>query len=186
MPLFIYHDDLETGNVLGSHSKINEVGTVYCTKPCFPQNFSSKLQSIIMSDVFYSNDWKQYGNIAVFQYLIKDLNMLRKERIKIFVDGQIIQIYFVTSLIIGDNLRLNNILGFVSSFVNTHWCRICYTDSEKAGAMSREDVSLLRTFNEYEIDVIKIFTCDSGIVNKNIFNSIEGYHCITNLKKNFL
>jgi len=34
LPLFMYFDDFESGNVLGSHSGIHKVGAVYVSIPC--------------------------------------------------------------------------------------------------------------------------------------------------------
>lgn len=82
LPLFGYYDDVVTENSMGSHSKINEVGAVYATIPCLPPNFASKLESIVMSDIFYSNDRKQYGNALIFNSFIADLNQLREEGIE--------------------------------------------------------------------------------------------------------
>lgn len=36
IPLFMFYDDIEVGNTLGSHSGAHKVGAVYFTVPPFP------------------------------------------------------------------------------------------------------------------------------------------------------
>ena len=178
LPLFLFFDDIQTGNSLGSHASSSEVGGVYATIPCLPPNFSSKLQSIIMSDIFLSEDRKNFKNFAVFKRCIDDLNHLRKKGIEILVHNKKIKVYFATALIIGDNLGLNSILGYVSSFTNSVCCRICYASGEKMQSMLSEDTNLLRTELEYEKDVQSKSSSVSGIVEKCIFHALYAYNCI--------
>ena len=78
VPLFGYFNDVETGNSLGSHAKYNEVGSVYATIPYLPPNFASKLDSIILSDIFYSNDRKAYVTLLSLSGLSKKLMIYEK------------------------------------------------------------------------------------------------------------
>ena len=73
-----YFDDVVTGNSLGSHAKNNEVGSVSATIPCLPPNFAFKLDSIVLSDIFYSNDRKAYGNTAIYKRFIEEVNDLQE------------------------------------------------------------------------------------------------------------
>ena len=92
-------------------------------------------------------------NIAVFKHGIDDINHLRKKDIEILVHNEKIKVYFATALIIGDNLGLNFILGYVSSFINSVCCRICYASEKKMQSMLSEDTNLIRTELKYEKDV---------------------------------
>ena len=120
VPLFGYYDDVETGNALGSHASINAVGTVYNIISCLPPTFQSSLQSIIMSDIFYTKDRKRYGTEIVFKQYISELIELEENGIEITVNDTKHRVYFLTSLILGDNLGLNSIFGFTESFAATH------------------------------------------------------------------
>ena len=127
LPLFGYCDDVETGNSLGSHAMNNEVGAVYASIPCLPPHIASKLDSIVLSDIFYSNDRKEYGNAVIFKRFIEEFNELHDNGIEILLKGDTqrkIKVYFITSLILEDNLGMNSILGFTTSFAKTFWCRI--------------------------------------------------------------
>lgn len=91
LPLHIYFDDLEPGNALGSHAGKNQIGCVYYTIPCLPPNFSSKLDSILVSDIFYSQDRKKIGNKLIFQKLISELLELYTFGLEIIVGGENIE-----------------------------------------------------------------------------------------------
>lgn len=62
LPLVGSFDDVECGNTLGSHARKNQLGVVSASIPCFPREFSSKLKSTVLSDVFYSKDRKESEN----------------------------------------------------------------------------------------------------------------------------
>lgn len=181
LPLFAYFDDLELGNALGSHAGINQIGAVYAWIPCLPPWFASKLQSIIYSDIFRSSDRKTFGNFAVFKDFIEDIRDLYENGIEIIVDNITYKIYFITSLILGDNLGVNSIFGFSSSFSNTLFCRLCYVDPERVKHLCEEDESILRTIEQYEKDASdnKNFK-STGVKEKCIFNALNFFHVIKN------
>lgn len=52
MPLFMYFDDYETGNVLGSRTGQHKLGAVYVSVPCLPPYRDSLLSNIF--SCFYS------------------------------------------------------------------------------------------------------------------------------------
>lgn len=180
IPLIVAHDGAEMGNPLGAHAGKNEVGATYATIPCLPPSFSSKLHSIIVTDLFHSSDRKKFGNEKVFQTLINDLNSLRDDGLYITVNGQLKKIYFLTSLIIGDNLGLNGILGFGESFGNSRFCRICYASPEECRIMTKEDLSLLRTVDKYKLDIENIEPEKTGVKCKCFFNNLGDFHVINN------
>lgn len=181
LPLFGYFDDLELGNAMGAHAGINQVGAVYVWIPCLPPWFASKLGSIIYSDIFHSKDRKIHGNQAVFRFFIEDLENLYKKGIQITIDGIDYQIYFITSLILGDNLGINGICGFTCSFSNSLFCRVCYAGPDIVKSLCKEDKSLRRTVDQYEKDASDTNNSkNTGVKEKCIFNVLEGFHVITN------
>lgn len=58
LPLFLFYDNLEVGNALGSHSGDNKFGAVYASIACLPQTIASKLSTIFFSTLFYVKDKK--------------------------------------------------------------------------------------------------------------------------------
>ena len=70
LPLFIYFDEIEVGNALGSHSGRNKLGVIYASIACLPPNIASHLESIILSTFIRTEDLKHCSNEAVFRKLI--------------------------------------------------------------------------------------------------------------------
>lgn len=56
LPLFIYFDDLEVNNPLGSHAGIQKLGVVYWTIPCLPPECQSSIDNIFLTLLFHSSD----------------------------------------------------------------------------------------------------------------------------------
>lgn len=131
LPLCIYYDDIETGDSRGSHAGKRAVGVVEAWIPCEPPSEASKLTSIILALLFLTKHRKMYGNEAVFGPLIKELKTLRTDGITINVNGSSQKVYFMLVLVLGDNLGLNSILGFVESFGLTFFLpnMLCWSNS---------------------------------------------------------
>lgn len=123
--MILYNDDCEVGNALGAHAGSNKIGTIYYSIPCFPPNIASQFDNIFMAMVYYANDRKLYGNWALFETLVKELNYLSRNGIDLVVDGVTHRVYFQLALFSGDNLGLHEILGFVDNFLHGRPCRIC-------------------------------------------------------------
>lgn len=124
-PIFLYFDEYETGNALGSHSGVNKLGAVYISLASMPTECLSKVRNIFLFALFYSKDRVLYGNRAIFQQLIEQLTFLEQQGITVNIGNQEQVIYFKLGLILGDNLGLHSILGLVESFSATCRCRFC-------------------------------------------------------------
>lgn len=61
LPLFVYYDDYESGNSLGSHSGIHKLGAVYCSIACLPPCYQSVLENIYLLGLFHISDLKEFG-----------------------------------------------------------------------------------------------------------------------------
>jgi len=125
LPLFMYFDDFESGNVLGNHSGIHKVGAVYVSVTCIPPNRISVLSNIFLALLFHFSDRVKFGNNVIFNPLINELNYLQETGIEI--DTPVFKgvLYFDLGLIIGDNLGIHSIIGFTESFSSNYSCRIC-------------------------------------------------------------
>ena len=185
-PLVGYFDEIEMGNSLGSRSGNNNLGGFYFNIPCLPPNFSSKLSSILISDLFYSADKNDVGNEAIFKKTIQELNDLRERGIMIMVNNKPQKVYFLTSLITGDNLGLNSIFRFTRSFAKTVCCRICYASAEQWKKMVRENVALLRTKERYQMDIERINTRETGVREECVFNKLINFDVIENCYGDFM
>lgn len=63
------------------------------------------------------------------------------------------KIYFKLGLILGDNLGLHSLLGFVENFNANYCCRFCKMTKIQRSLATVEDKSLLHTYHSYEHDL---------------------------------
>lgn len=181
LPLYVFFDDLELGNPLGSHRGVNKFGAVYVTIPCLPPHIASRLSSIIFSTIFHSSEKKESNNENVFKTLIDELNFLLEEGIIITIGNVAKRIKFQVVLIVGDNLGLNGILGFVESFKAKFCCRICTISADDYSKFTTEDKSKLRNKSNYERDTALNDEGETGIKESCVFNKIRGFHVTENI-----
>jgi len=125
LPIFLFFDDYEVGNPLGSHSGIHKLGAVYFTVPCIPIHLQSSLSNIFLALLFNSSDRQQFGNHIIFRPLINELNYLKDTGIEIESNEFKGNIKFELGLIVGDNLGIHSMTGFVESFSSNYPCRVC-------------------------------------------------------------
>jgi hypothetical protein len=88
--------------------------------------------------------------------------------------------------VLGDNLGLNSILGFVESFSANHYCRICYSHKTSLQKMLFESTEYHRNAENYKLDVLKVNVSETGIRELCIFNEIPNYHVTVNSVCDFM
>lgn len=152
LPLFLYYDDFEVNDPLGSHASIQKLGAVYVTLACLPPELSSTLDNKILTSLFKTEHKKSFGSWAIFKDLIEELNYLETTGINVTVNNEENTIYFTLGLIIGDNLGLHSILGFTESFVATYPCRFCKSTKYECHLQTIQNDNRLRNYENYEID----------------------------------
>ena len=151
-PLFLYFDDFEICNPLGSHAGVHKLGGVYYQVACFPPEVNSLLENIFLCALFHSSDRTEFRNRRIFQKIIDELNFLQTVGIDVKTESGIKRIYFALGLVLGDNLGLNSILGFVECFRVNFSCRLCTLSREEAQLVLFEKSMRYET---YEVDVEK-------------------------------
>lgn len=67
--------------------------------------------------MFESKLFKQFGQVHCLSDVMADLIALEEDGIEIKTAEGIQEVHFVLALVLGDNLGLNNILGFAGSFM---------------------------------------------------------------------
>lgn len=187
-PIFIYYDDAEMGNPLGFHSGIHKMGCIYYTVPALPPEYLSSLENIFPAFIFHSSDRgvNKFDNTKMFSSLIRDLIDLQENGISIIVNSTNITIYFALGLILGDNLGLNSMLGFVESFSANYYCRLCRSHKKKLQLMLTESKESIRDIDNYNLDILKANVSETGIVENSVFNSIPNYHVTVNSVCDFM
>ncbi|KAJ8669227.1 hypothetical protein QAD02_000486 [Eretmocerus hayati] len=93
-PLLVFFDDCEMRNPLGSHSGEQKFGAVYISLPCLPPHLSSRFTNILISTIFHTKDRDDYGNMACFEPLLRDLEYLSETGIIVTIDGVMTRVYF--------------------------------------------------------------------------------------------
>ena len=78
LPLYLFFDDIEVGNPLGSHAGVNKFGVLYVSLACLPPHLASKLNTIIFSTIFHTSDKKRTDNESAFKHIIDEINYLQK------------------------------------------------------------------------------------------------------------
>jgi len=180
LPLFLYYDDVEVCNPLGSHASIRKLGAVFYSIPCLPPQFVSQLENIFVVLLFHSIDRNQFSNTSIFTNFVDEINYLQKEGLEIQTREGSFHIYFALGLILGDNLGLISALGFTESFNATYFCRLCKMSKNDSHSCSVEKADLLRTEQNYNNDLLLNNTRETGIKENSIWNKINYFHVTAN------
>lgn len=168
-PLFIFFDDFESGNPLGSHSGIHKLGAVYVALATIPPRLASRLKYIFLALLFHSSDRSRHGNLRVFQALIEELNFLSNVGVNIDTPDFKGIVKFELGALLGDNLGLHSMLGFVESFRANYPCRVCRASKEITSQQVYEDLTLLRNMENYQRDLATNNPSLTGIKEKSVW-----------------
>jgi len=178
MPFFIYIDDYEINNPLGSKSMCHSISAVYYSFPLIEQ--SSKLTHIFLAALLKSKDLKSFGNDLCLKKLIEDLNSLEEDGLIINTSDGPKLVYFILGLITGDNLGINCICDFSKSFSANYFCRFCKVHKNVSHYLTEEDQTLLRNIHNYTDDVEKNDFSQTGVNKLSILNQINSFHVTSN------
>lgn len=180
LPLFIYFDEYESGNSLGSHAGIHKIGAIYYSVPCIPTKFMARLENIFLAMLFHSSDLKEFGGNVIFKKLIEELTSLQSHGISIDTNEGTKTIYFSICFFLGDTLGLNMILGFTESFRANYYCRFCKSNRSEMQTNCMQIDEKLRTKTNYEDDLQIDNITLTGIKEVCIWNEIPSFHVTEN------
>lgn len=179
VPYYLYADEFEINNPLGSHSSIHSICNFYYSFACMPLN-EAKLENIFLAAAIKSKDIKKYGNEKCLQPLINELKFLEEEGILVRPpDGDTFHVHFILGLILGDNLGLNTLLGFSKSFSGT-FCRFCRLNKDECSETCTENSDKRRNISNYNFDLQKNNPKETGINSECCFNDIPSFHVVEN------
>lgn len=82
------------------------------------------------------------------------------------------RVRFILGLVVGDNLALNSVLGFTSSFSSNHFCRICKASKADTQKLSTEREEFIRTAENSKTDLERLCT---GTVSESPSNGIPSF-----------
>ena len=178
LPIFIFFDDFECNNALGPNS--GKLGGVYATLPCLPPECRSALDNIFLSLLFNSKDREEFSNKKTLEPLIQELKYLETNGILVKTKDGEKRIFFCLGLVIGDNLGVHQICGFVEGFKANFPCRFCKASKEAMLHMDTVDEALLRNVMNYDSDVRREDISSTGIHSECVFNDIPSFHVTSN------
>lgn len=179
LPINLHGDGYDPDNLNGSHSGDHGIEALYFSLPCIPKEHQATLKNMFIASMCLTKD-KGEGNAAIFDTVLDELEFLSETGIDINTTNGVQRVYFVLGLIIGDNKGLNEMLGFQPGFGANYYCRFCKMHRDRAQYQTFEDGNLLRTVDNYNIDVALENPPLTGVVENCVFNGVAGYHCILN------
>ncbi|KAG5680291.1 hypothetical protein PVAND_009809 [Polypedilum vanderplanki] len=180
IPFDLYFDDFETGNTLGSNSGIHKIAAYYVSFPVFPSHLLSSTKYIFEALLYPSRLKSDH-----MEHCLEKLNLMFQEieqnGVELDINGVTKKVYFVLARIIGDNLALNEILGFTKSFNSNKFCRLCDETKEKTQYKVISEINDLKSIGKYEKDAQLNDLKLTGIKERCVFNKLKNFHCATNL-----
>jgi len=101
-------------------------------------------------------------------------------------DGKIVHKCGTVVQIVGDNLGLNQLFGFVESFCAHHFCRLCMADKAACSVICTDDGLQLRYREQYsqQLKCLQdgtLTTKDCGIKTSCLLNTLQYFHITDNV-----
>ena len=93
-----------------------------------PPELQSKVENIFLFLLFNSKHCSMFTNTITFKKAIEEIQFLEREGISITIRHETKQIYFVMTLLLGNNLGLHSVLVFVESFSANFFCRFFFIE----------------------------------------------------------
>lgn len=176
IPLHTFYDDCQCNNPLGSHA--DKLGCTYVQIPCLPPECQSAVENIFLALVFKAS-YRCFGDSKAFGPLISSFKLL-EDGIMVNTNDGPKKVYFLPGLLLGDNLGLNSVGGFVECFTACHYCRFCKIDKYQAYTQCTEDPALSRTKENYVQDLALQNYTLTGVKSNCVFNDVSQFHITSN------
>ncbi|KAG5675752.1 hypothetical protein PVAND_005630 [Polypedilum vanderplanki] len=178
IPCFLYHDDFEPDNPLSSNAGNNKIAAFYYSFPVIPQHLLSS-PTYIFDALFFSSHLKNEYLKACTEPLIAVFKDLETNGITLNIDNTEKKIYIVVTMLLGDNLAVNEMLGFSKGFNATHYCRFCTSSKHETKYMVKENEDKIRSTDSYNND----FQSNSnGVIKECNFISLKYFHPVLNFE----
>lgn len=179
----LYSDDLELVNALGSRSTFYKITAFYYTIQNIHNKFNSSIDNIFLLAIAYTEDVKKYGYNKILEPFVKEMNLLETdEGVVVNLVGDSESVTFRACLVscLGDNLALNDILGFTSPSSNI-FCRQCMVDRK----IFKKDCFAFapeRSIEDHENHLECIYKKPKlikqfGVKENTILNNLRQFHC---------
>lgn len=181
LPLILYADDFEPDNALGGNSGTNKQMGIYYSILALPQHLLSSPDYVFPAVLLPSRLKSMPGGLnQCLKDLVDVFEDLETNGITIGEDENERTVYFVLSLIVGDNLALNELLGFSKSFNSNYFCRFCMASKNetKTDLFIRNEA--LRTPEQHSIHIQQGNAKETGVYFDCIFHKLKYFHVTRN------
>lgn len=179
-------DGFELCNPLGSKATIHNMTPIYFAIKNVPPEFTSRRKNLYTACLCRTDDLKtkdtDFNNL--WEIVFDELSSLEENGI-ILEDGTVLKGSLV--YISFDNLGANSCTGYVESFGATHFCRFCSASKKETEVMTVEDVSKIRTVEEYNEHLNKIAESvkvdlkeTKGLKRGCALNRLNNFHILRN------
>ena len=158
-----------------------KIAALYFCIACLPQHWQACLKNLFLAALCYGVDRSEFGNFSTFWPVIDELIFLERTGISIETDDGPIQVYFLLSLILGDNLGQNQIMGLTECFTANYFCRVCKVHRNVMRRTFVEDVGALRNRQNYEEDLALNNVQLTGIKERCYWNDVPSFHVTENV-----
>ncbi|XP_065651067.1 uncharacterized protein LOC136079268 [Hydra vulgaris] len=178
----IYFDEVETTNPLESKTRIHKLGAFYFTIKNFPPAVNSALSTIYLLALAHSEDIKRYTTDPVMEVIVQQIKDLHDEGFTVFYEGKEINIHCFLTQIVGDNLGLHAILGYMENFSSALFAwDLCMATQDEMQKVFCEYSLTMRTQQSYEqhIEQLKNGTISSkecGIKRPSTLKNLNYYY----------
>ena len=119
--------------------------------------------------MYKSDDAATYGLDAILRPLVEKIRCLESDGIIVNTPSYQGVVKFTVAQVVGDNLDLHGILGYIGSLSGNYMCRFCKADKSRVRSLTLEDPSLLRDRNSYEADLRTADSSKTGLKRDSVF-----------------
>lgn len=180
IPIWLYADEFEVNDSQSSHSNRHSVCGIYFSFPTIPKKYASKLNNIFVAGMLKKVDIKEVGINKLLSAIIEAFTQIEVDGIKLNINGEVVLVKFVLSLLQGDNLGIHSMLSFSSGFNATFYCRFCRRPKELLKVDASEHADCLRRRVDYDEDLKTDSLSDTGIARNSLFNCLPSFHVTEN------
>ncbi|XP_077870141.1 uncharacterized protein LOC144363069 [Saccoglossus kowalevskii] len=137
IPIILYYDEIDICNPLGSRSGIHKLGMFYYTIAKIDTKFRSKLETVQLLAIAYSENIKKYGLDAILEPFIHELRLFIQGCDFKLADNEIIHLKGMLFGALGDTPASHALGGFKESVgASFSKCRYCTCTSDNLGNFS--------------------------------------------------
>ncbi|XP_064475511.1 uncharacterized protein LOC135389386 [Ornithodoros turicata] len=134
----IYTDEVEIANPLGPKRGQHKLIVVYLSVLNIHAKYRSQLSSIFVAVVAKYKYVQRHGLARIMKQLVDDLRVLADVGFTVQHSGNTVRVRGFVVACCGDNLSLNKLGGFNTSFSKGHSCRWCLVSMEDIQAVFHE------------------------------------------------